>query len=425
MLWPDPDATTTSKGVLQLAGDLGGTAALPTVLGKAPALVATAVKTSAYSAVSGDLVRADTSGGTFAVTLPATVVGSVIAIKKTDSSANVVTITPNGGDTIDGVASGTLKLQYETRTFVGILGGWTVASGLNALSGLDARYALDSTLTTKGDIYVATAASTPARVGVGTDGQTPVADSAQTSGVKWADGSPTAVATGVTGTTQGRFVGVTTVSAPASGTFSVGDFVVTQSGNMWVCTVAGTPGTWANPTALGNLLTSGEEVFSRDSATANSAASSTQNLRLTYFTARKAETTTQVRVLTGNTAAAATPTLCRVGLYSIAANGDGTLVASIASDTTLFAATNTAYTRSWSSSYAKVAGQRYALGILVVTAAAAPTFTSSVLATATSTEAAFDPRLSGTIISQTDLPSTFTSGSVTASSNRYYGAILP
>lgn len=41
-----------------------------------------------------------------------------------------------------------------------------------------------------------------------------------------------------------RLMGATTSGAPTTGTFSLGDIVVDQSGNIWVCTSAGTPGTW-------------------------------------------------------------------------------------------------------------------------------------------------------------------------------------
>lgn len=43
-----------------------------------------------------------------------------------------------------------------------------------------------ATLTTKGDIFVATAASTPARLGVGANDSVLTADSGEASGVKWA-----------------------------------------------------------------------------------------------------------------------------------------------------------------------------------------------------------------------------------------------
>jgi hypothetical protein len=44
----------------------------------------------------------------------------------------------------------------------------------------------DSLLTTKGDLIAATGASTPARLGVGTNGQALVADSTTATGLKWA-----------------------------------------------------------------------------------------------------------------------------------------------------------------------------------------------------------------------------------------------
>lgn len=46
---------------------------------------------------------------------------------------------------------------------------------------------IDGILTTKGDIYAASAAYTPTRVAVGVNGTVLTADSTQTAGVKWAD----------------------------------------------------------------------------------------------------------------------------------------------------------------------------------------------------------------------------------------------
>lgn len=45
-------------------------------------------------------------------------------------------------------------------------------------------------------------------------------------------------------TAAARFVGATTGGPPTTGTFAAGDWIVDQTGNQWVCTVAGTPGTW-------------------------------------------------------------------------------------------------------------------------------------------------------------------------------------
>jgi hypothetical protein len=183
-------ASTGNYGIILLAGDLAGTAGAPTVPGlatKAQKLTPTAVKTANYTLVNGDYALMNATSGALTATLPAAAAGLVVGVKKTDSSGNAVTIALNGTDTIQGGASGALTLvgQDESRTLLGVSGGWVIVESLNTLATLDARYLQDSLVTTKGDLIAASGASTPVRVGVGANNQILVADSSQTAGVKW------------------------------------------------------------------------------------------------------------------------------------------------------------------------------------------------------------------------------------------------
>lgn len=174
-----------------------------------------------------------------------------------------------------------------------------------------------------------------------------------------------------------------------------------------------------------SALTTGEETVNRNLVSSSAGTTASQVLKLSYFTARKSEPVGNLRMYSGGTAAGATPTLVRGGLYSIDGGGAGTLVASIASDTALFAAGNTGYTRALSAAYNKVAGQRYAFGLLVVTAAATPTFCTAGLVLST-LSGLTSPILEGQIAAQADLPATFTAASVAASATgQIYAELLP
>lgn len=110
-------------------------------------------------------------------------------------------------------STGAIEASSVTNTELGYVSGVTSA----VQTQLDAKVA-KSTYTTKGDILAASAASTPARVAVGSDGTFLKADSSQTSGLVWASvaGSALAVAsktTTYTATTSDDFIAVTTGSA--------------------------------------------------------------------------------------------------------------------------------------------------------------------------------------------------------------------
>jgi hypothetical protein len=174
--------------------------------------------------------------------------------------------------------------------------------------------------------------------------------------------------------------------------------------------------------ATRDLIDVGQETIARKESVSNFTMAS-GTLRLTFFTAKKTEVSTQGRMTTGTTAAAATPTLCRWGYWDVAANGDLTLAAAIANDTTLFAAANLAYPKSWITPWTPVAGRRYAHGLLIVSAAALPSFPALVLASATTSNTA--PKLSAQLTGQTDLPSSIPVGSLSGSAAMLYAETLP
>lgn len=172
-----------------------------------------------------------------------------------------------------------------------------------------------------------------------------------------------------------------------------------------------------------NLVTSGEETFPRMMASFTTGTLGNQLLRLSFFTARETETITSIRVDTTGTAAGATPTLIRFGIYSVdSSSGDITLVASTPNDTTLLAATNTRYTKALSASFNKVAGTRYAVGGLVVTAAAAPTVSMCAVPVPEAGEA---PRVTASVSGQADLPASVAAGSLTNVTNSPYFQLVP
>lgn len=80
------------------------------------ASIATITTTATLTAASESTQLANAASGAIVVNLPAaaSAAGQVFNIKKIDSSANTVTIDPNGAETIDGAATSVLTAQYQS-----------------------------------------------------------------------------------------------------------------------------------------------------------------------------------------------------------------------------------------------------------------------------------------------------------------------
>lgn len=168
-----------------------------------------------------------------------------------------------------------------------------------------------------------------------------------------------------------------------------------------------------------SAVTAGDTTLPRSASMVDTIPTASGTLLLSYFTASRAEELNRITLVTGGTAAGATPTLVRVGLYSVASDGSLTLVASAASDTAAFGTPGATSDWSLSATYAVTAEQRYAVGVLIVTGAATPTLVG-MASELPASELTVEPRLAATVTGQTNLPASVDSGSLDATANVVY-----
>lgn len=190
------DATTGAKGIVQLAGDLAGTAAAPTV----PALTA---KAPLASPTFTGTVTAPTLTSTSHATTSFQVTGGTPGAGKvltSDASGNATWSTPSAGagDATTG-AKGVVQLAGDLAGTAALpsvakvngiavsgtpsTGQVLTATGTTAATWQSAASGFADPTTTKGDLIVHGSSTT--RIPVGTDGQVLTADSTQSLGVKW------------------------------------------------------------------------------------------------------------------------------------------------------------------------------------------------------------------------------------------------
>lgn len=170
--------------------------------------------------------------------------------------------------------------------------------------------------------------------------------------------------------------------------------------------------TWSVPTEQRRYDAVGDETMPRLSANAEPVPI-TGTMVLSYLRATQTLDVTLIRAYTGATAAAATTTLFRLGLYEVLADGGLALVAAGVSDVTKI---QTAWTSVGQSIAGRiVAGRTYAVAVLAVGPGQMPTLagTTSAAGVRLSSGVFFmDPKLSAQVPGLGDLPTTVAAASL-------------
>lgn len=170
----------------------------------------------------------------------------------------------------------------------------------------------------------------------------------------------------------------------------------------------------------GHGIANAEETFSRSAISGNFNLPS-GSLSLAYFTARENRTVSTVEVWSSGTSVSPTPTLAKLGLYSVDGSGNLALLSGTASDTSLFGANNAQYARSLLTATSITSGSRYAIAMLQV----GGTTTAGKVQASTAPAALLfrAPTMAAVLAAQTDLPSTITVGSLASLAGMAYAAV--
>lgn len=162
-----------------------------------------------------------------------------IAIDPDTQSEEICYITQNSGDTftITRARAGTSAVSHSSgATIKHVLTSADLDYFRDGVSTADGAVQ-KSVLTTKGDLFVATASATISRQGVGSNGQVLTADSSVTNGIKWANPATTprigqvviAETSTTTTTTSTSFVDATGLSVTITPTASTSKILILSS----------------------------------------------------------------------------------------------------------------------------------------------------------------------------------------------------